>query len=123
MGVKAIGLKKGDIVIGMEIAQKDKSLALITEKGYGKKTSYEEFKTQNRGGKGLIAYKTTQKTGKVIAAKTVEEKDEIMMITNGGIVIRISQESIKELGRNTQGIILMRMKDDKVVAVAKYVGS
>lgn len=122
-GVKAISLREGDKAVGMELADDEKDILLITENGFGKKTPYKDFRLQNRGGKGLIAYKLSKDTGSLISAKTVEEGDEIMMITQKGNIIRIFEEDVRELSRNTKGVIVMRMKEDKIVAVAKYVGS
>src|SRR5699024_8458647 len=81
----------------------------------------EDYRPQNRGGKGLITYSIQEKTGNIVSAKVIDENDEIMMISFNGTIIRLNSSDISEMGRNTQGVTLMRMKDDKVVSVASYV--
>ncbi|MBS4026823.1 MAG: DNA gyrase subunit A [Clostridia bacterium] len=121
MGVKGITLGKEDQVVAMEIVEEDKTILVISEKGFGKRTPLEEYKTQKRGGKGLITYSIKEKTGDIVSAKVVSEHDEIMMISLNGTIIRLGIGDISIMGRSTQGVTLMKMKDDKVVAVAKYV--
>lgn len=122
-GVKAISLKENDNVVAMDLVEKDKYLLVISEKGFGKRTSLDEYKTQNRAGKGLITYNIREKTGSIVSAKVIFENDEIMMISQRGTIIRLNTNDISIMGRNTQGVTLMRIEeDDKVVAVAKYVG-
>lgn len=122
-GVKAITLNNDDIVVAMELVEKGKYLLVISEKGFGKRTSLDEYKTQIRGGKGLITYNIKDKTGDIVSAKVIYENDEIMMISQSGIIIRLNTNDISAMGRNTQGVTLMKIdEDDKVVAVAKYVG-
>ena len=120
-GVMGIKLSKDDYVIGMEpIYGDDKYLLAITENGFGKRTEVEEYRVQIRAGKGVITYKTTPKTGKVVGIKVVNDDDEIMLVTDNGIVIRLEVENISILGRSTQGVTLMRTNDGgKVVAIAK----
>jgi DNA gyrase subunit A len=122
MGVKAIDLKKDDKVVAMELVEEGKKLLVISEYGFGKRTCLEEYKTQNRGGKGLITYHIREKTGDIVSAKVVDDKDEIMMISFSGTIIRLIAKDISIMGRSTQGVTLMKMNDDRVVAVAKYVG-
>lgn len=122
-GVKAITLNNDDIVVAMELVEKGKYLLVISVKGFGKRTSLDEYKTQIRGGKGLITYNIKDKTGDIVSAKVIYENDEIMMISQSGIIIRLNTNDISAMGRNTQGVTLMKIdEDDKVVAVAKYVG-
>lgn len=122
-GVKAITLNDDDIVVAMELVEKGKYLLVISVKGFGKRTSLDEYKTQIRGGKGLITYNIKDKTGDIVSAKVIYENDEIMMISQSGIIIRLNTNDISAMGRNTQGVTLMKIdEDDKVVAVAKYVG-
>ena len=121
MGVKAIDLKQEDQVVAMDLVEEDKKLLVISEYGFGKRTSLEEYKTQKRGGKGLITYNIKEKTGDIVSAKVVDEKDEIMMISFTGTIIRLIAKDISIMGRSTQGVTLMKMKDERVVAVAKYV--
>lgn len=122
IGVIGINLDKDDCVVGFDINDLDKYLLVISEKGYGKMTKSSEYKLQKRGGKGLIAYKAVKKTGKVVSAKVVTKDDELMMITEKGIIIRIEAKGISVQGRSTSGVKLMNIKDSEVVAVAKYIG-
>ena len=121
MGVKGITLIKDDKVIGMEPIKEDKDYILaITENGFGKRTEVEEYRCQGRAGKGVLTYKTTAKTGNIIGIKVVNDTDDVMMITDTGIVIRINVKDISVLGRNTQGVTLMRTSDGgKVANIAK----
>jgi len=120
MGVKAITLNEDDVVVAMEIVDDERNLLVISENGYGKRTPLTDYRLQNRGGKGLITYSIKEKTGDIVSAKVVSEHDEVMMISLNGIVIRIGVSEISIMGRSTQGVTLMKMKDDKVVAVAMY---
>lgn len=121
-GVIAIRLNDLDEVVNFDIVEKDKYLLSIGKNGYGKLTDLDEFKVQSRAGKGIISYKCTDKTGEVIAAMVVSKDDEVMLITQSGIIIRIPVEQISVFGRSTQGVRLMNIKDSEVVAVAKYIG-
>ncbi len=121
MGVKAITLNDGDQVVTMELVEEGKSLLVISENGFGKRTPLEEYKLQNRGGKGLITYKIKPKTGDIVSAKVVADSDEIMMISMSGTIIRIAAKDVSITGRAAQGVTLMKMENDKVVAVARYV--
>ena len=119
-GVIGIRLDKNDIVIGMEpIAdRKVGTLLAITENGFGKRTELEEYRVQTRGGKGVITYKITPKTGDIVGIKIANEEEDVMMITDKGTVIRIKSKEISVLGRNTQGVTLMRTNDGgKVVSI------
>lgn len=121
MGVKGIALSKDDKVVGMEPIADDKDYILaITENGFGKRTEVEEYRCQGRAGKGVLTYKTTAKTGHIIGVKIVNDTDDVMMITDTGVVIRINVKDISVLGRNTQGVTLMRTSDGgKVMNIAK----
>ena len=123
MGVKGINLSKDDIVVGMEPISDQKSYILaITENGFGKRTEVEEYRAQTRAGKGILTYKTTEKTGHIIGVKVVNDDDDIMIITSSGIIIRINVRDISVLGRNTQGVTLMRTSEGgRVVNIAKVV--
>ncbi|OLS02725.1 DNA gyrase subunit A [Tissierella creatinophila] len=121
MGVKAITLADDDKVVAMDLAPDDKFVLVISEQGFGKKTPLNEYRTQIRGGKGIITYNIREKTGDIVSAKVIKKEDEIMMISLNGTIIRLKADEISTMGRNTQGVTLMKMKDDRVVAVAKYV--
>ena len=112
-GVIGIKLDKEDIVIGMETITEGKSgtLLAITENGFGKRTELEEYRVQTRAGKGVITYKVTSKTGDIIGIRITNEEEDVMMITDTGTVIRIKAKEISVLGRNTQGVTLMRTND------------
>ncbi|MEG2310699.1 MAG: DNA gyrase subunit A, partial [Clostridia bacterium] len=121
MGVKGITLSKADKVVGMEPVLSDKDYILaITENGFGKRTEADEYRQQGRAGKGILTYKTTAKTGHIIGIKIVNDFDDIIIITDTGVIIRINVKDISILGRNTQGVTLMRTSDGgKVINIAK----
>ena len=118
MGVIGIKLDKGDEVVAMQLDIQGEYLLIVSENGLGKRTLISEFHPQNRNGKGLKCYKITEKTGKVIGAKAVNEDDEIMMITNEGIVIRTDCASISVLKRITSGVKLMHVDSENGIKVA-----
>ena len=118
-GVKGISLGMGDEVVGMDILTHNAEVLTVTEGGYGKRTPTEEYRSQTRGGKGLINMKVTDKTGYVIGIKVVHPDQELMLITTDGIVIRTNVEDISVISRNTQGVKLMSTaKNDKVASMA-----
>ncbi len=120
-GVIGIRLNKDDQVIGMEsvIAGANATLLAITENGFGKRTELDEYRVQTRGGKGVITYKITPKTGSIVGIRIVEEADDVMLITDTGTIIRINVSEISILGRSTQGVTLMRTNEGKVVSIEK----
>ena len=121
-GVRAIKLEKGDEVVSMELVQKGEELLVVTKNGYGKRTCAEEYKIQSRGGKGLLTYDKGKfkKTGELVGAMIVEEDDEVLLINSDGIIIRIKASNVSKLGRATQGVRIMRVKEDvNIIAVAK----
>ena len=122
MGVKSIDLSDDDIVVSSDLVCEDKYLLVISENGFGKLTEISKYRPQNRGGKGLLTYKITKKTGDLAAATVVEKEDDVMIIADSGIIIRILTEDISIQGRNTSGVKLMNLTDAKVVAVANYIG-
>ncbi len=125
-GVKGVSLRKekGDGLVDMIIAEDDKQLLTITVNGFGKKTNISDYRLIKRGGKGVINIKCSERNGDVVAVKSVGEGDELMFISKNGIVIRVPSEGISTIGRNTQGVRLMRMKDDdRVVSAAKIIAS
>ncbi len=121
-GVKAIKLKGDDKVISMAVADEERMLLTISEHGYGKRTNVTDFRVQRRGGSGIIAMKVTEKTGKLSAAVEVAGDEDIMIITEKGIVIRQKIEQISIIGRNTQGVRMIRLdKNDSVSDIALVV--
>ena len=119
-GVKGIKLRPKDNVVSMVIAVEGTSLLTVCENGYGKRTTLDEYRTQSRGGIGLINIKTSERNGNVVALKTVGDEDDLMMITANGMIIRTGLEEVREIGRNTQGVRLIKLKEgDKLVAVEK----
>lgn len=121
-GVRGITLEDKDYVIGMVVVKRDTSLLTICENGYGKRTSINDYRVTNRGGKGVINIKTTDRNGEVVAIKEVLDDDELILITRKGITNRQSVKAINVIGRNTQGVRLISLdKDDKVVDVARVV--
>ncbi len=121
-GVKGMALEEGEKVIGMELLEPGVEILTVTERGYGKRSEETEYRTQSRGGKGILAMKLTEKTGNIVSIKPVTERDDLMIITDKGQVIRTKISGISLLGRNTQGVRLINVKpDEKVVAVEKIV--
>ena len=120
-GVIGIRLGKDDEVIGMEsiIAGANATLLAITENGFGKRTELDEYRVQTRGGKGVITYKVTPKTGNIVGIRIVEETDDVMLITDTGTIIRLNVAGISVLGRSTQGVTLMRTNEGRVVSIEK----
>ena len=123
-GVKGMTLEEGESVIGMEIIDENSEILTVTSRGYGKRSAAEEYRKQSRGGKGILAMKLTEKTGDIMAILPVTDKDDLMIITDKGQVIRTKISGISLLGRNTQGVRLINVKpDEKVVAVEKIAES
>ena len=121
-GVRAIRLAQGDRAIAMLVAKEEYRILTISENGYGKRTELKEFRLQNRGGSGIIAMKLTEKTGKLVSALGVVQNEDIMIITEKGIVIRQNVEDISIISRNTQGVRLIRLDaNDRVSDVTKVV--
>ena len=119
MGVKGMRLGEGDYVVAMELVENDSDLLIVSEYGFGKRTPLEEYRIQTRGGKGLITYNTKDKTGMVIGAKVVNDQDEVMLISTGGVIIRLEAKTISRMGRNTQGVTLMKVRQDtNIVSIA-----
>lgn len=121
-GVRGIDLKGDDVVVGMDIVREGSQLLVVTDMGHGKRTPVEDYKTQFRGGKGVITLRTTPKNGKLVGTKIVKEGEEIMIISKEGIIIRLKVDDISVMGRTTQGVLVMRVDDeDEVVALARVV--
>jgi DNA gyrase subunit A len=122
VGVWGIRLEKGDKVIGSALVHGDATLLVAGENGIGKRTPFDEYRKQSRGGKGIITMKTADKTGKVVGALTVTDKDEIMLITSGGQMVRTRVAEIREAGRNTMGVKLIGLATgEKLQAIAPVV--
>ena len=120
MGVMGIRLDENDCVAGMQLSSQGDSILVVSEKGMGKRSSLEDFRVQNRGGKGIKCYKITEKTGDVVGVKAVNDDHEIMMITSAGIIIQIRMNEVPVHGRITSGVKLINLEDGvKVVKIAK----
>lgn len=122
-GVKGITLTGDDSVVNMDVVKDGGDLLVVTANGYGKRTNLDEYRTQTRGGKGIINIKTSPRNGPVVGALVVKDDDEIMMISAEGIMIRLAAKDVSTFGRNTQGVTLMKVaENDHIVAVAKVAG-
>jgi DNA gyrase subunit A len=118
--VRGIELEDGDEVVGAVVASPGGSLLPVCANGYGKRTDFSEYRQQNRGGKGVIDIKTTDRNGSVVAVACVKEGDQVMLMSAGGMTVRIPVDEVSVIGRNTQGVRLMNIDaDDRVTAVAK----
>jgi len=121
-GVRGITLRDNDVAVAMDVFEEDADLLVVSENGYGKRTPCAEYSVQNRGGKGLITYKVTEKTGHIVGAKTVKDKDEIMLINSNGVIIRLEVAQISRTSRNTMGVTLMKTDgNEKIVSIAKII--
>ena len=120
VGVRGIRLRDGDYVVGAARAAEGKCLLSITEKGYGKRTPVEEYRITNRGGIGIKNYMVTEKTGPVVGVKVVDGSEDLLLVTQSGILIRTPVDNIRTAGRATQGVIVMRFKEerDQVISLA-----
>lgn len=120
VGVRGIRLREGDYVIGAARADEGKTVLSITENGYGKRTPIEEYRITNRGGMGIRNYMVTDKTGPVVGMKVVDGTEDLLLVTAAGILIRTPVENIRVAGRSTQGVIVMRFKEegDRVISLA-----
>ena len=120
MGVRGIRLREGDYVVGAARAIEGKTVLSITEKGFGKRTPVEEYRVTNRGGLGIKNYMVTDKTGPIVGVKVVDGSEDLLLVTQAGILIRTHVDSIRMAGRSTQGVIVMRFKEegDKVISLA-----
>jgi DNA gyrase subunit A len=114
-GVRGITLRDGDVVVGMELIEPESTASVVTvcEHGFGKRTAATEFGVQNRGGKGHISIKSTSRNGRVIGSRIAGEEDELMLITDVGKVIRMPVKDISRIGRNTQGVRLIRLDQNE----------
>jgi len=121
-GVKGINLRKGDEVVDMIIVDRMATLLTVCENGYGKRTDFDQYRLQSRGGKGIINIKATDRNGCVVGLKSIREADEMMLISQHGKIIRTAVSSVRTIGRATQGVRVISLKPgDKLVAIAKVV--
>jgi DNA gyrase subunit A len=119
-GVKGISLRPGDEVVDMAVLSEDSTLLTICENGYGKRTNQTEYPCKHRGGKGVIDIKTTERNGDVVACKEVQSEEEIMIMTQNGIMIRLPVEALSTIGRNTQGVRVINLgKGDRVIDMTR----
>ncbi len=120
-GVRGIKLREGDEAVDMGIVDENLLLLSVTEKGYGKRTSFEEYRTQNRGGFGVIAMNVNKKTGKLVALKACDNEEDLMLISSDGTIIRTAIEDISTMGRSTQGVIVMKLRAGDTVVASEVV--
>lgn len=121
-GVRGIRLTKGDIVVGLIVIKRNDNILVVTENGYGKRSDINDYRITRRGGKGVITVKTTEKVGKMIAMMDVVDGDELVIISSHGMVIRQSVKDIRVMGRNTQGVRVIRLNEsDQIADIAKVV--
>jgi DNA gyrase subunit A len=120
-GVKGITLDDGDEVVGADVVEPGTTILTVTENGYGKRTEESEYRVQGRGGKGIIDIKTTERNGKVVGLAQVKDRDQVILVTNGGMLIRIKVHDISVIGRNTQGVRLITLEGtgEKVSGISK----
>ena len=119
-GVKGISFENS-YVVGAEVVNKDEDVLIVTEKGYGKKTNVDQYRLTHRGSKGVKALNVTEKNGNLVSLKTVKGDEDLLIITNSGIIIRIDTQQISTLNRNTQGIRLINLKDNQKVSTVALV--
>ncbi len=120
-GVKGITLEDGDEVVGADLVEPGTTILTVTENGYGKRTEEGEYRLQGRGGKGIIDIKTTERNGRVVGIAQVKDTEEVMLVTNGGMLIRMRVKEISVIGRNTQGVRLISLEgeDEKVTGISR----
>jgi DNA gyrase subunit A len=120
-GVRAMDLDAGDYLVGMEIVEEEGLILSISENGFGKRTRLTDYRLQSRGGKGVINMKTSTRNGKVVGILSVREDTDLMIVTKNGKIIRLESAEIRQAGRSTQGVRLVRMEDDDQVAAASVI--
>jgi DNA gyrase subunit A len=119
-GVRGISLRDDDYVVAMEVVKAGGTLLTVTEGGYGKRTEIAEYRVQSRGGIGIINISTTDKNGKVVGVAYVQDGDELLLITQQGMILRMETNGVRAIGRNTQGVKMIDLDtEDNVVAIAK----
>ncbi|MCR4416325.1 MAG: DNA gyrase subunit A [Ignavibacteria bacterium] len=121
-GVKAINLDKNDKVVGMVVSKRKSTILVVTENGYGKRTEIDEYRITRRGGKGVRTLKTSDKNGKMVDIKEIDDNDDIVIITEKGMIIRQHAKDLRVMGRNTQGVKLIKLgPNDRISAIARVV--
>jgi len=121
-GVRGIKLREGDEVVGMAVVEPGGTLLSVCENGYGKRTAFEEYAAKHRGGYGVINIQTTERNGACVGMIGVRGDDEIMMVTANGMVVRTSMEQVRSIGRNAQGVRMIRLNEgDKLVSLTRIV--
>jgi len=120
-GVRGIKLREGDYAVDMGLVEEGKELLSITENGYGKRTAFDEYRQQNRGGMGIIAMRLNEKTGKMVGLKPVDDDNDVMIISTDGTIIRMEASGITTIGRATQGVKVMRLREDDMVVAFEVV--
>jgi DNA gyrase subunit A len=119
-GVRGITLREDDEVVAMEVVREGGTILSVAQNGYGKRTGLEEYRLQSRGGVGIINIQTSDRNGKVVGMAYVHDDDEVMLITQQGMILRMKAGDVRVIGRATQGVRLIEMEDgDRVVAIAK----
>ena len=121
-GVRGVNLREGDEVVDMVIVDPTATLLTVCENGYGKRTSFDEYRVQSRGGYGIINIRTTRRNGKVVGMKSIRDADELMLITHNGMIVRTGVDQIRTIGRATQGVRVISLREgDRLVSVARVV--
>jgi DNA gyrase subunit A len=121
-GVRGVRLGKGDKVVSLLVIKRQCTLLVVTNKGYGKRSDIQDYRTAHRGGKGVITVKTSDKNGKMIAMMEVVDSDELVIITTKGMVIRQAVKDLRVMGRNTQGVRVIKLKSgDTIADIAKVI--
>jgi len=120
-GVRGMDLDAADYLVGMEIVEEEGLILSISENGFGKRTKLTDYRLQSRGGKGVINMKTSTRNGKVVGILSVKEDTDLMIVTKNGKIIRLESAEIRQAGRSTQGVRLVRMEDDDQVAAASVI--
>jgi DNA gyrase subunit A len=119
-GVRGISLRAGDEVVAMAVVREDGTMLTVAQNGYGKRTEIQEYRQQSRGGVGIINIQTSDRNGKVVGMAYVHEDDEVMLISQQGMILRMKAGDVRVIGRATQGVRLIEMEEgDQVVAIAK----
>jgi len=113
--INGISLSEGDEVVGVAVLQSDDSILTVTENGYGKRTAVAEYRLQSRGGKGVFTIKTSERNGNVVGVMPVVDEDQVMLIANSGKIIRMPMDTVRIIGRNTQGVRLINLEEGEFV--------